>query len=68
MAKQKRILTEVEKCKIAEAKQELNEYRENIKYIEEKLEDAEDVRNKVEKITSILSVAKTNGDLKAQIS
>lgn len=61
MAKQKRILTEEEKHKIAESKQELNEYRENIKYIEEKLEDAEDVRSKVEKITSILSETKTNG-------
>ena len=60
MSKQKRILTEEEKLKIAEAKKELNEYRENIKYIEEKLNDAEEVKSKVEKITSVLSLTKTN--------
>lgn len=60
MAKQKRILTEEEKEKIAEAKKELNEYRENIKYIDERLEDTEEVRTKVEKITPTLSLTKTN--------
>lgn len=60
MAKQKRILTEEEKEKIAEAKKELNEYRANIKYIEEKLNDTEEVRTKVEKITPTLSLTKTN--------
>lgn len=60
MAKQKRILTEEEKEKVAEAKKELNEYRENIKYIEEKFDDTEEVRTKVEKITPTLSLTKTN--------
>ncbi len=60
MAKQKRILTEEEKIKIAEAKKELNEYRENIKYIEEKLDDTEETRSKLEKITPTLSLTKTN--------
>ena len=60
MGKQRRILTEDEKRKIAEAKQELNEYRENIKYIEEKLDDTEEVKSKVEKITSTLSLTKSN--------
>lgn len=60
MSKQKRILTEEEKIKIAEVKKELNEYRANIKYIEEKLDDTEEVRSKVEKITPTLSLTKTN--------
>lgn len=60
MAKQKRILTEEEKIKMQDAKNELNEYRENIKYIEEKLNDTEEIRSKVEKITTILSLTKTN--------
>ena len=60
MSKQKRTLTEEEKNKIALAKQELNEYRDNIKYIEEKLEDTEEVRSKIEKVTTILSITKTN--------
>lgn len=60
MSKQKRILTEEEKNKIALAKQELNEYRENIKYIEEKLNDTEEVRTKIEKVTTTLSPTKTN--------
>lgn len=61
MSKQKRVLTEEEKHKIVEAKQELNEYRDNIKYIEEKLEDTEYVRSKIEKITSTWSETKING-------
>lgn len=60
MAKQKRSLTEEERSKITKSKQELNEYRENIKYIEEKLNDTEEVRSKVEKVTTILSLTKTN--------
>lgn len=60
MSKQKRILTEEEKLKIAQAKQELNEYRENIKYIEEKINDTEEIKSRVEKVTSTLSLTKTN--------
>lgn len=60
MARQKRNLTEEEKERIAESKKELNEYRANIKYIEEKLNDTEEVRAKVEKITPTLSLTKTN--------
>lgn len=56
----KRILTEEEKQKIQEAKKELNEYRENIKYVEDKLEDTEEVKAKVEKITTTYSDTKTN--------
>lgn len=60
MSKQKRILTEEEKIKIQKSKNELNEYRENIRYIEEKLNDTEEIRSKVEKVTTILSPTKTN--------
>ncbi len=60
MARQKRILTEEEKTKIARAKQELNEYRENIKYINEKLDDTEETRAKLEKVTAVWSQTKTN--------
>lgn len=60
MPKQKRILTEEEKVKIQEVKKELNEYKDNIKYIEEKLNDTEEVRTRVEKITPTLSLTKTN--------
>lgn len=56
----KRILTEEEKQKIQEAKKELNEYRENIKYVEDKLDDTEEVKAKVEKITTTYSETKTN--------
>ena len=38
----------------------MNEYRENIKYIEEKLNDTEEVKSKVEKVTSTLSLTKSN--------
>ena len=55
MAKQKRILTEEEKHKIAEAKQELREYRDNIKYIEEKQNDAEELKTRIEKMTQNIS-------------
>lgn len=60
MSKVKRTLSEAEKEEIAKAKQELNEYRENIKYIEEKLDDTEEVKAKIEKVTSVLSLTKTN--------
>ena len=60
MSKQKRILTEEEKQAITKAKQELNEYRENIKYIEEKINDTEEIKSRVEKVTSTLSLTKTN--------
>lgn len=60
MSKQKRILTEDEKQKIQEAKTELNEYRDDIKYIEGRLEDTEEVKAKVEKITTTYSETKTN--------
>lgn len=60
MSKQKRILTEDEKIQIQKSKNELNEYRENIRYIEEKLNDTEEIRSKVEKVTTILSPTKTN--------
>lgn len=60
MSKQKRILTEEEKQKIQEAKSELNKYRDNIKYIEGRLEDTEEVKAKVEKVTTTLSMTKTN--------
>ena len=56
----KRILTEEEKEKIQEAKKELNEYRDDIKYIEGRLEDTEDIKAKVEKVTTIISLTKTN--------
>lgn len=57
----RRILTDEEKIKIEQAKQELKDYREDIKYIEEKLNDTEEVRGKIEKVTSILSLSKTSG-------
>lgn len=60
MSKQKRNLTEDEKIKIQQAKTELNEYRDNIKYIEDKLDDTEEVKAKVEKITTTYSETKTN--------
>ncbi len=56
----KRILSEEEKIKIQEAKKELNEYKENIKYVEDKLYDAEEVKAKVEKITITYSEIKVN--------
>ena len=41
--------------KLEKAKQELREYRDNIKYIEEKQNDAEELRARIEKITSNLT-------------
>ena len=59
--KKRRMLTDDEKLKIEQCKQELKDYRENIKYIEEKLNDTEEVKGKIEKVTTILSLAKTSG-------
>lgn len=56
----KRILTDEEKEKIQEAKKELNKYRDNIKYVEDKLDDTEEVKAKVEKITATYSETKTS--------
>lgn len=56
----RRILTEDEKEKIEQSKKELKQYREDIKYIEEKLNDTEELRAKVEKVTTVLSLTKTN--------
>ncbi len=61
MSKPKRILSEEEKQKIAEAKKELNEYRENIKYITGKIEDAEEVKGTVQKVTSTFSFNRLSG-------
>lgn len=57
----RRILNEKEKLKIEECKQELKDYREDIKYIEEKLDDTEEVKGKIEKVTTILSLSKGSG-------
>lgn len=65
MSKQKRNLTEIEKQNIEKAKKELNEYREDIKYIEEKLNDTEEVKSRVEKVTTVLSLTKTNSSSKS---
>lgn len=40
---------------IEEAKQELREYRDNIKYIEEKQNDSEELRTRIENISSKIS-------------
>jgi len=40
---------------IEEAKKELREYRDNIKYIEEKQNDAEELRARIEKVTHNLT-------------
>ena len=44
--------TEKIETKIENAKTELREYRDNIKYIEEKQNDAEELRARIENITS----------------
>lgn len=54
----------VDREKIEEAKKELREYRENIKYIQEKSEDSEELRAILEKTTTRLSPTKTsNGSM-----
>lgn len=56
----KRKLTDEEKEKIKQAKEELLEYREDIKYVMDKMDDAEEVKSNVEKVTAVLSFTKTN--------
>lgn len=51
-------LTIEEKEKIKKAKEELNQYMHNIKYITEKLNDTEELRSILEKVTSVLSPTK----------
>lgn len=41
--------------KIQEAKKELREYRDNLKYIEEKQNDAEELRTRIEKTTKTVN-------------
>jgi len=41
-----------EMISVEEAKQELREYRDNIKYIEEKQNDAEELKSKIENVTA----------------
>jgi len=60
MAK-RRILTDEEKLRIEKSKQELKDYREDIKYIEEKLNDAEEVKSRIHKVTTSLSLTRTSG-------
>lgn len=61
MAKiESRKLTEEEKQAITEAKEELRNYRYNIKYIEEKLQDIEETKALAFKVTSNLSQTKTS--------
>lgn len=45
---------------VEEAKQELKEYRENVKYIQQKNEDIEELKNILVHTTSKLSPAKVN--------
>lgn len=46
---------------VEDAKKELREYRDNIKYIEEKQDDLEELQVRLEKITSRMSLTKTQG-------
>ena len=57
----RRILNEEEKAKIEKSKQELKDYREDIKYIEEKLDDAKELKTTIEKVTSVLALSRTSG-------
>ena len=45
----------IDEQKLEEAKQELREYRDNIKYIEEKQNDAEELRTRITNTSSKLS-------------
>lgn len=47
---------------VEEAKKELREYRENIKYIEEKQNDLDEMRSFLEKVTTRLSPTKTSNN------
>ena len=51
----------VNREKIEEAKKELREYRENIKYIREKQDDVEEMRQVLVKTTTRLSPTKEIG-------
>lgn len=57
---EKRQLTEDEKQAVAKAKEELRDYRYNIRYIDEKLQDIEETETLALKTTSTLSLTKTN--------
>lgn len=46
---------------VEEAKQELREYRDNIKYIEEKQYDIEELHTRLEKVTTRMSLTRTSG-------
>ena len=58
MPKRKRMLTMEEKIKIKESKEELIEYMNDCKYITEKLNDTEETRTMLEKVTSTISPTK----------
>lgn len=60
MTRQKRILTEEEKARILKAKQELKNYKHDIKYISEKIDDTEETKAILEKVTANWSLTKTN--------
>lgn len=55
----KRILTDEEKQKIKLAKKELNQYKSDSKYILNKLNDAEETKTTLEKVTSALIPGKS---------
>lgn len=59
MPKKKRILTDEEKQKIKLVKKELNQYKNDSKYVLEKLNDAEETKTTLEKVTSVLVPGKT---------
>lgn len=58
----KRILTEAEKIKIQEAKEELRNYKKEIEYIKEKEDDIEEIRELLEKTTTRFSKTKTSNN------
>lgn len=60
MSRQKRILTEEEKARILKAKEELKNYKHDIKYISEKIDDTEETKAILEKVTANWSLTKTN--------
>lgn len=58
MAK-KRVLTEEEKLNIKKAKKELKQYQSDIKYITAKLDETEEIRAILEKVTTFLTPGKS---------
>ena len=56
---EKHILSDEEKIKVKNAKKELNRYRSDVKYITEKLNDTEEIRTTLEKVTTILTPGKS---------